>query len=107
RKAAIIVNVAWVSSAPNSVQTLASSPQGGTLATSSQGVVRLWDAATGTLLAGPNGTSENFARIGHSLLALIVAYLGGRLSGHLYAGGRGQREGDAVVLPHPGATPTS
>ena len=38
--------------------------------------MRLWDAATGNLLAGPIGTSENFLRIGHSLLALVVAFLG-------------------------------
>ena len=36
-------------------------------------------------LAGSNGTTENFIRIGHSLIALIAAFLGGLLSRHLHA----------------------
>jgi hypothetical protein len=42
----------------------------------------------GTKLKGPNGTTEHFVRIGHSLLALIAAFLGGLLSRHLHAKNR-------------------
>ena len=53
------------------------------LSPSGQVRVRLWDAATGRLLGGWSGTTENFVRIGHSLLALLVGWLGGQLSRHL------------------------
>jgi hypothetical protein len=69
----------------NQVQAVAFSPQGNQLATSSLGTVRLWDATTGRLLGGWAGTTENFVRIGHSLSALIVAFLGGQISRHLCA----------------------
>lgn len=90
---------AWVTTAltftstagTNPVQTVALSPQGNTLASSSLGVVRLWNATTGKLLAGPDGSTENFIRIGHSLLALVLAFLGGHLSRHLYGRGREDR----------------
>ena len=39
------------------------------------------------LLSGSGGTSENFMRIGHTLLALLIAFLGGRLSRALSAAG--------------------
>ena len=39
---------------------------------------------TGAALPGPSGTTENFVRIGHSLLALVVALIGGCLSRRLY-----------------------
>jgi hypothetical protein len=48
--------------------------------------LRIQDAATGKLIAGPGATSENLMRIGHTLLALLIALLGGRLSRTLYAG---------------------
>ena len=42
--------------------------------------------STGRLLVrGSVGTTENFMRIGHSLLALIVAFAGGRLSRRLHS----------------------
>jgi len=53
---------------------------GNQLATSSLGIVRLWDVGTGRLLGGWSGTTENFVRIGHSLFALTVGWLGGQLS---------------------------
>jgi WD40 repeat protein len=85
----------------NPVQAVAFSPQGDSLASSSQGVVRLWDATTGKLLAGPNGTTENFLRIGHSLLALVLAFVGGHVSRHLYDLGRGE------ISHSPSDSPTS
>jgi FG-GAP-like repeat len=42
----------------------------------------------GTSLTGSSGTTENFIRIGHSLLALLAAFLGGLLPRHLYAKNR-------------------
>jgi hypothetical protein len=44
------------------------------------------------LLSGSGGTTENFVRIGHSLLALALAYVGGRLSRRLCEEGR-RRDG--------------
>jgi hypothetical protein len=58
--------------------------------------VRLWDATTGRLLGGWAGTTENFVRIGHSLIALIVAFLGGRLSRRLYGKERERVEGSVI-----------
>jgi hypothetical protein len=76
----------------NAVGSFAFSTGGSTLAANQPGAVRIWSARTGKLLASPNGTTENFVRIGHSLLALIMAFFGGHLSRMLYAR-RGQ---DAV-----------
>ncbi len=59
-------------------------PQGFTLTTSMPGNVWIYDATTGKLLAGAGGTTENFIRIGHSLLPLLLAFLGGHLSRYLY-----------------------
>ena len=50
------------------------------LALSLWGQGMLWDAATGKLLGGWSGTTENFVRIGHSLFALLAGWLGGQLS---------------------------
>jgi hypothetical protein len=41
--------------------------------------VRLW-TTTGRLLGGSSGTTENFLRIGHCVLALLFAFIGGRFS---------------------------
>jgi hypothetical protein len=65
------------------IQAVAFSPSGNQVAGASSGVVRLWDAATGKLLQGWGGTTENFVNIGHSLIALLVAWLGGLLSRRL------------------------
>ena len=81
----------------NRVQAVAFSPDGNRLATSSLGTVRLWDATTGRLLGGWAGTTEHFVRIGHSLIALIVAFLGGQLSRHLCA--RHEEATDGSVIP--------
>jgi hypothetical protein len=68
---------------------------GGTPASPSQGSIQFWDVSTGKLLAGPNGTTEHFVRIGHSFVALIAALAGGRLSRWLHAAGRRRAEGAA------------
>jgi hypothetical protein len=81
-------------------QSVAFSPQGDTLAISGS-TIRLWDAATGKLLSGPGGTSENFVRIGHSLLALVVASLGGHLSRSLHGRGRGDGPNPPDGVPAP------
>ena len=81
----------------NQVQAVAFSPDGNRLATSSLGTVRLWDATTGRLLGGWAGTTEHFVRIGHSLIALTVAFLGGQLSRHLCA--RHEEATDGSVIP--------
>ena len=39
----------------------------------------------GLLVRGSVGTTENFMRIGHSLLTLIVAFVGGQLSRRLHS----------------------
>jgi hypothetical protein len=52
-------------------------------ATTGQGPARRWNVATGRLLGGWSGTTENFVRIGHSLFALLAAWLGGQLSRRL------------------------
>jgi hypothetical protein len=46
---------------------------------------RAWTLAVtkGKLLNGWSGTTENFVRIGHSLFALLAAWLGGQLSRRL------------------------
>jgi hypothetical protein len=46
-------------------------------------LVRIWSTTTGKLLWSGRGTTENFMRIGHSLCALTLAWLGGKLSRRL------------------------
>ena len=67
----------------NQVQAVAITQNGKHHATSSPGVVGLWDATTGRLLGGWIGTTENFVRIGHSLFVLLASWLGGHLSRRL------------------------
>jgi hypothetical protein len=74
------------------VQSFALSP-----ASTSNTRVRLWNARAGRLLSGTNGTSENFVRIGHSLLALALALAGGRLSQWWYGQPGIPRERDVGV----------
>jgi hypothetical protein len=57
--------------------------------------VRIWDPATGKILTA-GGATENFIRIGHSLLALLLAFLGGHLSRYLYRRGRAESVPSAV-----------
>lgn len=62
------------------VQSVAFTTDGNRIATAGQGQVGLWDAATGKPVGGWSGTTESFVRIGHSLFALLVGWLGGQLS---------------------------
>jgi hypothetical protein len=80
-----LVQTIGLESTSQPVQNVAFTKDGKQLATSNKGQVRVWDVATGRLLGGWNGTTENFVRIGHSLLSLIAAMLGGYLSHHFYA----------------------
>jgi hypothetical protein len=63
--------------------------------TTSQG---LWirDVTPGRLLSGWGGTTENFVRIGHSLFALLVGWLGGQLSRRLWRASRQAEVSTAV-----------
>jgi hypothetical protein len=63
------------------------------------GQAMLWDAATGKLLSGRSGTTENFVRIGHSLFVLLMAWLGGQLSRRLYRSSRSQKTTSAAESP--------
>jgi hypothetical protein len=53
--------------------------------------------ATWQRVVGSSGTPENRLRIMHSLLALVIAVAGGRLSGSLYAASRRRR--DEMTVP--------
>ncbi|QDV37582.1 WD40 domain-containing protein [Tautonia plasticadhaerens] len=64
----------------NALASVAFSPNGRILASGSQGSVRIWDVTTGKPIGGPGGTSEHFLRVGHTLVALLLAYLGGHFS---------------------------
>lgn len=74
-------------------------PQALNLPTSMQGNIWLWDSTTGKLVPGPVGTTENFIRIGHSILALLMAFVGGHLSRHLYGRGREDRSNPPIDSP--------
>ncbi len=90
------VTVAGSGSPSDQVQSAVFAINGNQLVTARQGQVRLWDATTGKLLSGWGGTTENFLRIGHSLFALLVAWLGGQLSRRLCRASR-HPEVSAVV----------
>jgi hypothetical protein len=62
---------------------------GGAITVGTQQALGFWSASTPAPAAGAGGPSESFMRTGHSLLALIAAWLGGLLSRYLHAtGGR-------------------
>jgi hypothetical protein len=58
--------------------------------------VWLFDSTNGRLRNAWSGTTENFVRIGHSLFALLAAWLGGQLSRRLYRSSRSQEPIGAV-----------
>jgi hypothetical protein len=61
--------------------------------------IRVWDAGTGRLLGSWGGTTENFLRIGHSLLTIIAAWLGGGLSRYLARNGARPEPGTGLRAP--------
>jgi hypothetical protein len=67
----------------NQIQRIALSTVGNSLTTSSPGRVNVWDVATGRLVGGWGGTTENFVRIGNSLFALLAGWIGGLLARRL------------------------
>ena len=60
------------------------------IAMSSQGQGWIRDVTYGTFLGGWGGTTENFMRIGHTLVALLAGWFGGYLSRRLYQCSRTQ-----------------
>jgi hypothetical protein len=66
-----------------------SAPNVATAGTSSGDAIILNFGTTLKLLSGPGGTTENFLRVGHSILTLVVATLGGLLSWSLRSPGHG------------------
>jgi hypothetical protein len=101
RETTLGLSVRWFSKNPNPVVGYVFSADWQTAATNPQGTIRLWNPSTGRLLAGPSATSENFVRIGHSLLALIMAFGGGHLSRCLLQRERRQRAGEPGVSTVP------
>jgi hypothetical protein len=82
----------------NQAQGIAFTAVGNQLATSRQGVVRVWDAGTGRFLGGWSGSTENFVRIGHSFFALLAGWFGGTLSRRLYRASRSSEPSTAVEV---------
>ncbi len=80
----------------NQAQGITFNAVGNQPATSLPGVVRVWDAGTGRLLGGWSGSTENFVRIGHSLLAVLAGWFGGMLSRHLCRSSRSPEPTRAV-----------
>jgi hypothetical protein len=82
----------------NGFRAIRFSPDGREFGPSTLGsTVRIWDITTGTPLGGWAGTTENFVRIGHSLLTLLFGWLGGLLSRRLW---RGSQRTDASTPVH-------
>jgi hypothetical protein len=74
----------------NVPQTYTFTVDGSNLAANSLPTARLWNIA-GSPPAGSSGSVENFVRIGHSLLAFVMALVGGHLSRFLFEHGRRRR----------------
>jgi hypothetical protein len=64
--------------------TIALSATGTQLGGWSTGSAWIWDAATGRFFAVPPGAAENFVKIGHTFITLLLAWLGGILSRRLF-----------------------
>ncbi len=81
----IVLTVTTTPSSPVNLQngTIALSPTGTQFATMKNGSVQLWNATTGKRLNWWGGTPENFVKIGHTFIALLLAWLGGMLSRRL------------------------
>ncbi len=72
--------------------SLAFSPQGNLVASGNQHILTAL-TVTGNVVGTARGSTMNFIRTGHSLLALIAAILGGLLSRVLHAGNRERESG--------------
>jgi hypothetical protein len=72
------------------------SSNGNKLTSSGHGQVKIWDVATGKLLSSWGGITENFVRIGHSLCAVLVGWIGGLLSRRLCRDFEAQAPSSAV-----------
>ena len=85
---------------------LESSIDGRPIGTPQAGIVRIWDPWTGRVLIGVAASSEAFLRVGHSLLALAMAFIGAFASRHLRDRER-RREAPASVQETSTSSPTS
>jgi hypothetical protein len=81
----------------NSGNVVSFSPDGRVWGETDRQTIRIWNATTGRLLSGPSATSEDFVRIGHSLLALVLAFVGGQLSRWLFDRERDGQPGGSTV----------
>jgi hypothetical protein len=102
--AAVIPEVTYLYSPGNAPQVIASTSNGGRMIVGRPGTSQLWNTATGQLVGGSGGTTESFLRIGHSIVALVLAYLGGHLSHWLFASRRPTTSGgdsQSPPAPHP------
>ncbi len=63
--------------------TIAFRPSGNPLAAVNNGSVRVWNVTNGKLVVGWGGSVENFVKIGHTWIALLLAWFGGMLSRRL------------------------
>jgi hypothetical protein len=80
-----IIEVSGSISAPpnNQVQNVAIIEKVRKAGSSIPGQVKVWHMPARTVFGGWSGTTENFIRIGHTLFALLAAWLGGQLSRRL------------------------
>jgi hypothetical protein len=82
----IVFTVTTTAPAPANLQTLTSgafNSSGTVFTTARNGSVRVWNAATGKPLSSWGGSPENFVKIGHTFIALLLACFGGMLSRRL------------------------
>jgi hypothetical protein len=91
-------------STDRAIRWLVSSPDGRDNASPRQDAVRLWDVTIGRPLGTPFHTTESFLGIGHSLLALLSAIIGGHLSRWLYVSGHTIEDVGDVTPPPAGSS---
>jgi hypothetical protein len=93
------------------MQVFAATTTSAPVATPSPATSQIWNVTTGRLLFNGSGTSENFLKIGHSLAALMIAFLGAHLSRYLRASGKSEAAvseaspSRPIENPEAGATP--
>jgi hypothetical protein len=95
REHAVPVNWAFASPGPGPGLTFSSG--------NGPGPVQVWDVTTGLAFTGTDGSIENFVRIGHSLVAMILAFLGGWLAVGLLARRRRADTHDSPAAAKPPA----